>query len=69
VGLDTPSVDPYDDATLACHQALARFGMVGLEGLVLHDVAPGLYTLCALPLKIEGAEASPVRAVLVEIDQ
>ena len=36
-----------------------------LEGLVLEGVADGRYTLLAQPLKIEGADASPVRALLI----
>ena len=35
------------------------------KGVVLEGVSPGSYTLIALPLKLEGADASPVRAVLV----
>ena len=65
VGIDTPSVDPAGDLELSAHRALGRRGMVGLEGLDLSRVAPGLYTLIALPLPLEGAEASPVRAVLL----
>ena len=65
VGLDTPSVDPFDSKLLESHQALARTGLCNLEGLVLDQVEPGLYTLIALPLKIEGADASPVRAILM----
>jgi len=65
VGIDTPSVDPQDDEVLEAHQALARNDMANLEGLVLTDVPPGLYTLCAFPLRLEGADASPVRAVLI----
>lgn len=64
VGLDTPSVDPFESTKLESHQALARTGMRNLEGLVLGHVEPGLYTLIALPLKLEGADASPVRAIL-----
>lgn len=64
-GLDTPSVDPFDSKALESHQALARTGMRNLEGLALGHVEPGLYTLIALPLKIEGADASPVRAILM----
>lgn len=66
VGLDTPSVDPFESKALESHQALARVGMRNLEGLVLNAVPAGLYTLAALPLKLEGADASPVRAVLIE---
>lgn len=65
VGIDTPSIDPFDDKDLLSHHALARFDMANLEGLVLAHVPPGNYTLAALPLRIEGADASPVRAVLV----
>ena len=66
VGIDTPSVDPFDSKALEAHQALARTGMRNLEGLVLDAVPEGRYTLAALPLKLEGADASPVRAVLIE---
>ena len=66
VGLDTPSVDPFESKALEAHHALGRCGMRNLEGLLLDAVPEGIYTLAALPLKIEGADASPVRAVLVE---
>ena len=66
VGIDTPSVDPFDDKLLEAHRALARAGMANLEGLVLDRVEPGLYGLAALPLRLVGADASPVRAVLIE---
>jgi arylformamidase len=64
IGIDTPSVDPFTSKGLEAHQALADHGVLNLEGLVLSGVTPGEYTLIALPLRIEGADASPVRAVL-----
>jgi len=64
LGIDTPSVDPCDDAELHTHTAIAELDMAILEGVVLEHVSPGEYTLIALPLKIEGADASPVRAAL-----
>ncbi len=64
VGIDTPSVDPFDSKTLEAHQALGRHDMSNLEGLVLEGVDEGAYELIALPLRICGADASPVRAVL-----
>ena len=64
VGIDTPSVDPADDKILESHQAIFRHDLAILEGLVLDHVPDGEYTLIALPLKIKGADASPVRAVL-----
>ena len=66
VGLDTPSVDLCQDAEMISHKAIARCGMSILEGLVFPDIPDGTYTLIALPLPLEGADASPVRAVLVE---
>lgn len=66
VGIDTPSVDLFAARQLDVHLALAERGMVALEGLNLDGVEPGLYTLTALPLKIEGADGCPVRAVLTE---
>lgn len=65
VGLDTPSVDPEDSKALEAHQILFKRDLAVLEGLVLKDVPEGLHTLIALPLPIEGADASPVRAVLM----
>jgi arylformamidase len=64
VGLDTPSVDPFDSKTLDAHHALARGRVAILEGLILDGVPEGLYELIALPLKLAGLDASPVRAIL-----
>jgi arylformamidase len=66
VGIDTPSVDPEQSKALESHQALYRTGMAVLEGLILAQVPEGLYTLIALPLPIQNADASPVRALLVD---
>ena len=65
VGIDTPSVDLFSDKELESHNAIARCDMAILEGVILADVPSGTYTLIALPLRLEGADASPVRAVLV----
>ncbi|HEV2719990.1 MAG TPA: cyclase family protein [Thermoanaerobaculia bacterium] len=64
VGIDTPSVDPFESKELESHQALAEYDMANLEGLVLDHVAEGTYELIAAPLRIRGGDASPVRAVL-----
>lgn len=67
VGLDTPSVDPFDSKTLEAHHALAAGGVAILESLDLSQVPPGVYELIALPLNLAGLDASPVRAVLREL--
>jgi arylformamidase len=64
IGIDTPSVDLMDSKDLPAHQAFLRHDMAILEGLVLEHVPEGQYELIALPLALEGFDASPVRAVL-----
>lgn len=64
VGVDTPSVDPFSSRDLAAHQRFLAHGMAILEGLVLAQVPDGVYELIALPLRLAGFDASPVRAVL-----
>lgn len=65
VGFDTPSTDLFSSKDLAAHKRLAARDVANLEGLALDHVEAGQYTLIALPLRLEGADASPVRAVLV----
>ncbi len=66
IGIDTPSVDLADDKKLESHNAIYNYDMAILEGIVLDHVKPGIYDLVALPLLIEGADATPVRAILLE---
>jgi len=67
IGIDTPSVDTATSKDLPGHAAFLETGVVILEGLVLGDVEPGRYELIALPLKLVGFDASPVRAVLRDL--
>lgn len=64
VGLDTPSVDEFHSRGLECHQLLRQWKIANLEHLDLSEVPAGDYELIALPLKLMGIDASPVRAVL-----
>jgi arylformamidase len=64
IGIDTPSVDLFDSKDLPSHQMFLHCDMAILEGLVLNDVPEGVYELIALPLKLVGFDASPVRAIL-----
>ncbi len=66
VGIDTPSVDLCHDHDLLSHQILQQRNLAVLEGVVLNLVPEGEYQLVALPLKIKGADASPVRAILIK---
>lgn len=67
VGVDTPSVDPGDSKDLPAHKAFLRTGVCIIEGLALDGVPVGRYELIALPLRLVGFDASPVRAVLRSI--
>ena len=64
VGIDTPSLDPQQSKTMDAHRAVRRHNMAILEGIVLDEIAEGDYELIALPLKLAGMDASPVRAIL-----
>lgn len=65
VGIDSWSVDKYRDPSKPVHKLLLGAGVLILEHLALGGVPSGLYTLVALPLNMVGAEASPVRAILL----
>lgn len=67
VGVDTPSIDPADSAELPAHAAVLRHDMTIVEGLTPDGVPEGDYELIALPLRLVGFDASPVRAVLREL--
>jgi arylformamidase len=65
IGVDVSSVDALDSKTLDNHHALGRAGITIVEGLWLDDVTPGRYEFVGLPLKLLGADGSPLRAVLL----
>ncbi len=64
LGIDTPSVDLFESSDLPAHLRVLAHDMAILEGIVLADVPEGVYELIALPLKLVGFDASPVRAIL-----
>lgn len=64
-GTDSPSVDSMDGNALDVHRALWRRGAVILEGLDLSAVPDGDYQLIALPIRLVGMDAAPVRAILI----
>jgi arylformamidase len=64
-GTDAPSIDPVDSSRMSAHKVLGAAGVPILENLDLTLAEPGDYDLVALPLKLEAAEAAPVRAVLL----
>ena len=67
VGVDCPSVDERESKALANHHQLFSGGCSILENLDLRGVAAGRYELLAQPLKLQGLDAAPVRALLRDL--
>jgi arylformamidase len=59
VGIDSLSIGDAET-----HRILLHAGVWIIEGLDLSSVEPGRYELICLPLKIEGADGAPARALL-----
>jgi arylformamidase len=64
VGVDAPSVDERESKSLDVHHAIFGAGGCILENLDLRGVPEGRYELVALPQRLVGLDAAPVRAVL-----
>ena len=64
VAIDTPSVDQSTSKDLPAHHAFFEHDVSIIEGVRLAGVPEGEYELIALPLRIEGGDGSPLRAVL-----
>jgi arylformamidase len=60
VGIDYLSIGDHE-----AHRELLGNGVVPLEGLDLRRVEPGEYRLVCLPLRLEGSDGVPARAILV----
>jgi len=60
IGIDYLSIGDEE-----AHRELLGAGVVALEGLDLRNVEPGAYELACLPLKLEGSDGAPARAVLL----
>ncbi len=65
VGIDYISIEKFGTPDFKVHKILFQKNICILEGINLSHVAPGIYTLIALPLRFKGLDGSPVRAVLI----
>jgi len=65
VGVDCLSVGPFNDPA-PTHLILLHADVIALEGLHLGGIAPGVYQLVCLPLKIAGSDGAPARAILID---
>lgn len=60
IGIDYLSIGDAE-----AHRELLGAGVVALEGLDLRAADPGAYQLVCLPLRLEGSDGAPSRAILV----
>ena len=65
IGTDSNSIGSEEDQ-IRPHRAILGAGIAVLENLDLSGVKPGKYFLIAAPVKINGVEAAPVRALLID---
>lgn len=65
VGTEYLSVDRFTAADYPVHRKLLKQKVIILEGIDLSLTEPGKYFLVCFPLKLTGANGSPVRAILM----
>jgi len=65
VGIDALGMDKVDAGTPRIHNIFFEAEILIYEGLNLSTICEGEYFFIGLPLKIQNAESSPVRAVLI----
>ena len=65
VGIDYLSIEQFRSGHHRTHRTLLAKSVVILEGLDFSVPPPGEYQLVCLPLRIEGCDGAPARAVLI----
>ena len=65
VGIDYLSIEQFHSGHHKTHRTLLAKSVVILEGLDLSVPSEGVYQLICLPLRIEGCDGAPARAVLI----
>ncbi|XP_050365897.1 cyclase-like protein 2 [Argentina anserina] len=66
IGIDYLSVAAYDDLIPSHLVLLEGREIILVEGLKLDDIQPGIYYVHCLPLRLPGAEGSPIRCILIK---
>jgi arylformamidase len=65
VGIDGPSIEPFDEVDDGLHRILLGSEVIIVEGLDLHAAPPGACELVCLPLRLAGADGAPARAAIL----
>jgi arylformamidase len=66
IGIDYYGIERRGSWDHPVHSILFKAGVVVVVGLDLSEVAPGFYTLYALPDKLAGLDGAPCRAILIQ---
>ncbi len=66
LGIDALSVKQRGGKDYRAHSSLLEKNIPIVEGLYFEAVLEGIYFFIGLPLRLEGIDGSPIRAVLVE---
>ncbi|KAF8404964.1 hypothetical protein HHK36_009859 [Tetracentron sinense] len=66
VGVDCLSAAAFEDAIPSHLVFLEGREVILVEGLKLDDIQPGIYSVHCLPLRLLGAEGSPIRCILIK---
>lgn len=67
VGMDYLSADMFLTDAAPAHDTLLNASVVIVEGMMLQRVAAGWHTLICLPIKVQGADGAPARAILFDM--
>lgn len=65
VGVDYLSIEQFRSGHHRTHRTLLEQGIVIVEALDLSVPPPGEYELVCLPLRLEGLDGAPARAILI----
>jgi len=65
VGVDYLSIEQFHSGHHKTHRTLLAKDVVIIEGLALSEPPAGDYRLICLPLRLEGLDGAPARAVLI----
>jgi arylformamidase len=65
IGIDSFSVDSFHSETLPAHKILLSGNVNIVECLELSSVEAKIYFFICLPLKVEGCDGAPARALLI----
>ena len=68
LGNEPQTVGPQN-APMAVHLVLLGANVILLEGIRLSEVSEGVFFLNAVPLNLSGADGSPCRAVLIDVEK